>query len=181
MCMVHSYLGFLLSKLCAVILTLVSLKIFHTVICCSMGFNKTHTNFFRQLVLSLYIRFGYRIINLTWWRWTFDITNSLWLMSILLYLYVYIIYHYISICLFYIDVNQYNFGGVSVHISVSQMFYHCWRNVMSHTWRKNMTSHWLIEAERRIYESVNSPSLVQMITCRLVDTKPLCESTLEYC
>ena len=39
---------------------------------------------------------------------------------------------------------------------------------------------WLIEAERRIYASVNLPSLLQVMACRLVGAKPLSETMLEY-
>ena len=39
----------------------------------------------------------------------------------------------------------------------------------------------LIEAEWRIYASVNLPSLVQIMACRLVGAKPLSELMLEYC
>ena len=42
-------------------------------------------------------------------------------------------------------------------------------------------SHRLIEAEWRIYASVNLPSLVQIIGCRLIGAKPLSEPTLVYC
>ena len=41
--------------------------------------------------------------------------------------------------------------------------------------------HWLIEAEWGIYAFVIWPSLVQMMACRLVGTKPLSEPILEYC
>ena len=37
-----------------------------------------------------------------------------------------------------------------------------------------------IEAERRIYASVNLPSLLQIMACRLVGAKPLSETMLEY-
>ena len=39
----------------------------------------------------------------------------------------------------------------------------------------------LIEAERRIYASVNQPSLVQIMACHLDGAKPLSEPLLEYC
>ena len=39
----------------------------------------------------------------------------------------------------------------------------------------------LIEAELRIYASVSWSSLFQIMACRLVGAKPLCESILEYC
>ena len=39
----------------------------------------------------------------------------------------------------------------------------------------------LIEAGRRIYASVNYPSLIQIIACRLGGAKPLSKSMLEYC
>ena len=39
----------------------------------------------------------------------------------------------------------------------------------------------LIEAERRIYASVNLPSLLQTMACRLVGAKPLSEAMQEYC
>ena len=39
----------------------------------------------------------------------------------------------------------------------------------------------LIETEWRMYASVNRPSLVQIMACRLVCTKPLSEPMLEYC
>ena len=39
----------------------------------------------------------------------------------------------------------------------------------------------LIEAEWRIYASVNKPSLVQIMACRLDGAKPLSEPMLEYC
>ena len=38
----------------------------------------------------------------------------------------------------------------------------------------------LIEAEWRKYASVNLPSLVQIMACRLVGAKPLPEPMLEY-
>ena len=38
----------------------------------------------------------------------------------------------------------------------------------------------LIEAERRIYASVDLPLLVQIMVCRLVGAKPLSEPMLEY-
>ena len=38
----------------------------------------------------------------------------------------------------------------------------------------------LIEAERRIYASVDLPSLVQIMACRLVGAKSLSEPMLEY-
>ena len=40
--------------------------------------------------------------------------------------------------------------------------------------------HWLIEAKWCIYVSVNLPSLVQTIACRLAGAKPLSELILEY-
>ena len=40
---------------------------------------------------------------------------------------------------------------------------------------------WLIEAEWRMYASINKPSFVQIMACRLVGAKPLSEPTLEYC
>ena len=43
------------------------------------------------------------------------------------------------------------------------------------------TYHYLIEAERRIYASVNLQSLFQIMACRLVGAKPLSETMLEYC
>ena len=39
----------------------------------------------------------------------------------------------------------------------------------------------LIEAEWRTYAQVNYPSLVQIMACRLVGTKPLSRPILEYC
>ena len=39
----------------------------------------------------------------------------------------------------------------------------------------------LIETEWRRYASVNLPSLVQIMTCRLVGAKPLSEPMIEYC
>ena len=39
----------------------------------------------------------------------------------------------------------------------------------------------LIEAEWRIYTSVNLPLLVKIMTCRLIGAKPLSEPLLEYC
>ena len=39
----------------------------------------------------------------------------------------------------------------------------------------------LIEAEWRIYVSVNKTSLVQIMTCRLVGAKPLSQPKLVYC
>ena len=39
----------------------------------------------------------------------------------------------------------------------------------------------LIEAEWRIYASVNLPSLVQIMTCHLLSAKPSFEPILEYC
>ena len=38
-----------------------------------------------------------------------------------------------------------------------------------------------LRPEWRIYVSVNSPSLVQIIACRLIGAKPLSEPMLEYC
>ena len=38
-----------------------------------------------------------------------------------------------------------------------------------------------IEAERGIYASVNKPSLVQIMACRLDGAKPLSVPMLEYC
>ena len=40
---------------------------------------------------------------------------------------------------------------------------------------------WHIEAEWRIYASVNQSSLVQIMACRLVGAKPLSERMLVYC
>ena len=40
---------------------------------------------------------------------------------------------------------------------------------------------WLIEGEWRIYASVNKPTLVYKMACRLVGAKPLSEPMLEYC
>ena len=40
---------------------------------------------------------------------------------------------------------------------------------------------YLIEAEWRTYASVNLPSLVQIMACRLVGAKPLSEAVLVYC
>ena len=40
---------------------------------------------------------------------------------------------------------------------------------------------YLIEGERRIYGSVISPSLVQIMACRLVGAKPFSETMMEYC
>ena len=37
-----------------------------------------------------------------------------------------------------------------------------------------------IEAERRIYATVNMPTLVQKVACRLIGAKPLSEPMLEY-
>ena len=45
----------------------------------------------------------------------------------------------------------------------------------------NMDQLQLIEAEWRIYASVNKPLLVQIMACRLASAKPLYEPTLEYC
>ena len=39
----------------------------------------------------------------------------------------------------------------------------------------------LIEAEWRIYASVNYSSLVQITACRMAGAKPLPEPVLEYC
>ena len=39
----------------------------------------------------------------------------------------------------------------------------------------------LIEADWRIYASVNFPPLIQIIACRLVGAKPLSKLMLEYC
>ena len=39
----------------------------------------------------------------------------------------------------------------------------------------------LIQADLRIYASVNLPSLVRIMACRLVGAKPLSEPMLEYC
>ena len=39
----------------------------------------------------------------------------------------------------------------------------------------------LSKPERRIYPSVKIPSLLQIMACRLADTKPLSEPMLEYC
>ena len=39
----------------------------------------------------------------------------------------------------------------------------------------------IIEAEWRIYASINYPSLVQIMACRLIGAKPLSEPMLEYC
>ena len=36
-------------------------------------------------------------------------------------------------------------------------------------------------SDTHIYELVNLPSLVQIMACRLVGTKPLSEPMLEYC
>ena len=38
-----------------------------------------------------------------------------------------------------------------------------------------------IEAEGRIYASVNQSAFVQIMACRLVGAKPLSEPMLEYC
>ena len=38
----------------------------------------------------------------------------------------------------------------------------------------------LIEAEWRLYASINKPSLVQIMACRLVGAEPLSESVLKY-
>ena len=40
---------------------------------------------------------------------------------------------------------------------------------------------YLIEAEWRIYASVNLTSLVQIMACRLFGAKPLSEPMMEYC
>ena len=40
---------------------------------------------------------------------------------------------------------------------------------------------YLIEAKWRIYASVQIPTLVQIMACRLVGAKPLSEPMLEYC
>ena len=45
----------------------------------------------------------------------------------------------------------------------------------------NMHAGFLIEAKWRIYASVNLPSLVQIMACRLVGAKPLSKPMLEYC
>ena len=39
----------------------------------------------------------------------------------------------------------------------------------------------IIEAERGIYASVNLPSLLQIMACRLVGAKQLFEAMPEYC
>ena len=44
-----------------------------------------------------------------------------------------------------------------------------------------VTENYLIEAEWRIYASVNYPSLGQIMACRLAGAKPLSEPMLEYC
>ena len=41
--------------------------------------------------------------------------------------------------------------------------------------------HLLMEAEWRIYSSINLPSLVQIMACRLVGAKPLSETMLAHC
>ena len=43
-----------------------------------------------------------------------------------------------------------------------------------------LITHQLIEAERHIYASINLPSLLQIMACRLVGAKPLSEPMLEY-
>ena len=56
-----------------------------------------------------------------------------------------------------------------------------------HGWlrRRIMYDHapfvWLIEAEWRIYASVNEPALDQIMACRLFGAHPLSEPVLEYC
>ena len=42
-------------------------------------------------------------------------------------------------------------------------------------------TNYLIEAERRIYAHKTSPSLVQIMACRLIGAKPLSEPMLDYC
>ena len=39
----------------------------------------------------------------------------------------------------------------------------------------------LIEAEQRIYASVNYPLLVQIMACGLTGAKPLSEPKMDYC
>ena len=46
---------------------------------------------------------------------------------------------------------------------------------------ESVTTLELIEAEWRIYASVNKPSLVQIMACHLAGAKPLSEPMLEYC
>ena len=46
---------------------------------------------------------------------------------------------------------------------------------------QNVTHFWLIQAQGRIYVSVNKPSLVQIMACSLAGNKPLSETMLEYC
>ena len=50
-------------------------------------------------------------------------------------------------------------------------------------WHKRISYYMVIviEAEWRIYASVNLPSLVQIMACRLTGAKPLSEPMLEYC
>ena len=55
-----------------------------------------------------------------------------------------------------------------------------WTNVDSDLWCQ-ATMSWLIEAEWCLYASVNWPSLVQIMPCRLKGAKPLSEPMLEYC
>ena len=45
----------------------------------------------------------------------------------------------------------------------------------------NKEGFYLIEAEWRIFTSVNLPSLVYIMTCRLDGAKPLSERMLKYC
>ena len=89
--------------------------------------------------------------------------------------------------------------------TISQMYH--WITPCSHTWSPSGESwhnnsigrhilqlflphlmpttykaqYWLIEAEWRIYASVSSSSLVQIMACRLDGAKPLSEPMLEYC
>ena len=57
-------------------------------------------------------------------------------------------------------------------------------NQQRHQWRQNWhndKAQFSVEAEWRIYASVNFPPLVQIMACRLVGAKPLSEPMLEYC
>ena len=62
-----------------------------------------------------------------------------------------------------------------IPVSLNWMF---WWFIEELVWR--ITTE-LIEAEWRIYASVNQPSLVQIMACRLVGVKPLSEPMLGYC
>ena len=70
-------------------------------------------------------------------------------------------------------------GEQSLCCYVSVMFFNMFHIHLK--WFAKRPLSWLIEAEWRIYASVQITTLVQIMACRLIGAKPLSEPMLDYC